>query len=470
MALLSSALSDEVGGYLTPSLFFPRAAFFHPSLRLPAVMQKLQALETFQAQLEDVGRAAQQRGEAQPHADGGLVSALDAALSSCRRMQNELAFSLTAIKESSTSASSSRTANADSERAHASGSSTPAEAAADGESASQSAADSTGSSGSSSGHSTVDRFSSRMKALGYSLAKSAHRMSKAALPDKMTHEQAELYIVLLQRSATHMHMLDSLFTHMKERAERKRTTEGGLEEDGEAAAVVSRLNSLGVFVCEVVVVLVVDDVQRAMLRYVTEQHEALLRGVRLEGSRQHAQAEEGREAAAATGAADAVPPFSAPSHQSSSVARVLFLCRSNSCRSQMAEAWTRRLHSPSLLLASSAGVLPPKAVDPRAVQVMQEVGVDMSQAQSKELPALLAGQHAAASFDVVVTLCDSDCPSVPGHPRLLHQHFDDPPQLTEGMDSEAERLHVYRRVRDELQAYVQQLPVELQLHRHADTH
>ena len=465
MALVSSVLSNDVGGYLTPSLFFPRSAFFLPTLRLPAVMQKLQALEAFQAQLEDVVRCTEDNSGGYSESDTShidsnsshettaLLQVLDGVLSTCRKTQNDLAFSLTAIKESSSSTTPDRDVPS---------TSNSADAVTDGDTSLPSVAEAVSS---TTAHSTVDRFSSRVKALGYSLAKSAHRISKSVLPDKMTREQAELYIVFLQRIAHQLHQLDSLYQHLRERTERRKS-EGGAEGDGEAVAlVVDRLEAVGVFVCEVMVVLVVDDLQRAMLRYLTEQHEALLRGVKVERKRRKSQAEEARDTFRAVEAASAAEPLpSARPPPSASPVRIVFLCHSNSCRSQMAEAWSRHLHSSSLLLPSSAGVLPPKPVDLRAVQVMQEVGVDMSHARSKHVDSLLASGEAEV-FDVMVTVCDSEsCPTLPGHAQLLQHHFDDPPQLTVAMDSEQDTLQVYRRVRDEIRAYIQQLPAELSLH------
>jgi len=133
---------------------------------------------------------------------------------------------------------------------------------------------------------------------------------------------------------------------------------------------------------------------------------------------------------------------------------VLFLCTGNSCRSQMAEAWTRKLH-PAPIDATSAGVDPGPGIDPRAVRVMHEAGVDMSGQHPKHVREL-----AAEPFDLVVTVCNhahETCPVLPGAKRVLHRGFDDPPRLAASAKSEDEALEHYRRVRDEIRAWVETL-------------
>ncbi|MCB2187634.1 MAG: arsenate reductase ArsC [Deltaproteobacteria bacterium] len=139
-------------------------------------------------------------------------------------------------------------------------------------------------------------------------------------------------------------------------------------------------------------------------------------------------------------------------------ASILFLCTGNSCRSQMAEGWTRQLKGEEFEVAS-AGVAP-QPVDPRAVQVMAEAGVDISGQTSKD-----AGQFTGRSWDYVVTLCDNareSCPYFPGLGRLIHRGFDDPPFLAQGATSEEEALAPYRRVRDEIRQMVEGLPKSLE--------
>ena len=137
--------------------------------------------------------------------------------------------------------------------------------------------------------------------------------------------------------------------------------------------------------------------------------------------------------------------------------KVLFLCTGNSCRSQMAEGWARQLH-PALLEPYSAGTAPGR-IDPRAVRVMAEVGVDLAGHRSKHLRALRD-----VPFELVVTVCDragETCPVFPGPVRRLHAGFDDPPALAAGALDEDRALAPYRRVRDEIRAFVEALPAHL---------
>jgi len=137
--------------------------------------------------------------------------------------------------------------------------------------------------------------------------------------------------------------------------------------------------------------------------------------------------------------------------------RILFLCTGNSCRSQMAEAWTRQLKGDQFE-SYSAGVVP-KAVDPRAVKAMAEVGIDISGQRSKDIESL--GDR---KFDYVVTLCDhanEACPLFSGKTRRVHRGFDDPPKLAAGAATEEAALTFYRRVRDEIRDFVEAFPASL---------
>ena len=137
---------------------------------------------------------------------------------------------------------------------------------------------------------------------------------------------------------------------------------------------------------------------------------------------------------------------------------VLFLCTGNACRSQMAEGWARMLKAGEVE-PCSAGVAP-STLDPRAVKVMAEAGVDISSQRSKPLEEVM---H--RSFDVVVTLCGharERCPRFPGKTRLLHRGFDDPPTRARGARNEEEALLPYRRVRDAIRAFVENMPENLQ--------
>jgi arsenate reductase (thioredoxin) len=137
--------------------------------------------------------------------------------------------------------------------------------------------------------------------------------------------------------------------------------------------------------------------------------------------------------------------------------RILFLCTGNSCRSQMAEGWARRLKKESLE-ACSAGITT-HGLNPRAVQVMAEAGVDISGHRSQHVD-----EFTDTPINVVVTVCNhahETCPVFPGSVRVVHQGFDDPPTLTKDIADEQEILAVYRRVRDEIRDYVATLPDSL---------
>jgi arsenate reductase len=134
--------------------------------------------------------------------------------------------------------------------------------------------------------------------------------------------------------------------------------------------------------------------------------------------------------------------------------KVLFLCTGNSCRSQMAEGWTRHLRG-DRIEAFSAGI-EAHGLNPDAVRVMAEAGVDISGQRSK-----LVGDLLGVEFDYVVTVCDNAreaCPVYPGRAKVVHVGFDDPPRLAAGARTEEERLAPYRRVRDAIRAFVETLP------------
>ena len=138
--------------------------------------------------------------------------------------------------------------------------------------------------------------------------------------------------------------------------------------------------------------------------------------------------------------------------------KVLFLCTGNSCRSQMAEGWARALRSDTIE-PYSAG-LETHGLNPNAVKVMAEAGVDISGHRSKTLDSLLE-----VPFDMVVTVCDhahETCPLFPKQARVVHAGFDDPPKLAKGANTEEEALAHYRRVRDEIRAFVERLPEGLE--------
>ncbi len=134
--------------------------------------------------------------------------------------------------------------------------------------------------------------------------------------------------------------------------------------------------------------------------------------------------------------------------------KILFLCTGNSCRSQMAEGWARHLKS-DVLEPYSAGI-ETHGLNPHAVRVMAEAGVDISGHQSKLVSGLLD-----IPFDYVVTVCGhahETCPRFPGHTKVVHVGFDDPPALAALMEGEEAKLNCYRKVRDEIRAFVEKLP------------
>ncbi|HNR31904.1 MAG TPA: arsenate reductase ArsC [Candidatus Hydrogenedentes bacterium] len=134
--------------------------------------------------------------------------------------------------------------------------------------------------------------------------------------------------------------------------------------------------------------------------------------------------------------------------------KVLFLCTGNSCRSQMAEGWARALKR-DVIEAHSAGI-ETHGLNPIAVRVMAEVGVDISGHRSKHVDELKE-----VPFDYVVTVCadaHESCPRFPGSAKVVHAPFDDPPRLARDAKTEEQALRHYRRVRDEIRVFVEQLP------------
>jgi arsenate reductase len=133
--------------------------------------------------------------------------------------------------------------------------------------------------------------------------------------------------------------------------------------------------------------------------------------------------------------------------------RVLILCTANSARSQMAEGLLRH-DAGGRFDVASAGTRATQ-VRPEAIAVMQEIGIDITGHRSKSVD-----EFADQSFDLVLTVCDSareTCPVYPGHARRRHRAFEDPAAV-QGTDTE--RLDAFRRVRDEIRAYLRQLADE----------
>jgi arsenate reductase len=123
--------------------------------------------------------------------------------------------------------------------------------------------------------------------------------------------------------------------------------------------------------------------------------------------------------------------------------RVLFLCTGNSARSQMAEGLLRSLGGTDFEVFSAG--TNPKGLNPLAVEVMRESGIDISHHESKSLDRFLG-----RSFDYVITVCDrarDSCPTFPGDNQRIHWGYEDPAAAA---GSRAEQVVVFRRVRNEI--------------------
>lgn len=144
--------------------------------------------------------------------------------------------------------------------------------------------------------------------------------------------------------------------------------------------------------------------------------------------------------------------------ETASKMNILFLCTGNSCRSQMAEGWTRHLWAKQFT-PYSAGI-ETHGLNPNAVEVMAEAGVDISKHSSKHVDDLKD-----VSFDYVVTVCghaNESCPVFGASTKTIHVGFEDPPKLALVAKSEEEALNCYRKVRDEIKAFVEQLPDKIE--------
>ena len=134
--------------------------------------------------------------------------------------------------------------------------------------------------------------------------------------------------------------------------------------------------------------------------------------------------------------------------------RVLVLCTGNSARSQMAEGLLRH-DAGDRFEVFSAGIDPAVRVRPEAIQVMQELGIDISGHRPKHVNEF-AGQH----FDYVLTVCDNakeTCPIFPSNTVTIHESFKDPAAFH---GSEQEQLEMFRRVRDQIRRYLRDFPGE----------
>jgi arsenate reductase len=134
--------------------------------------------------------------------------------------------------------------------------------------------------------------------------------------------------------------------------------------------------------------------------------------------------------------------------------KVMFLCTGNSCRSQMAEGLARH-YGKGLIEPYSAGLIP-VGVNPNAVKVMKEIGIDISGQTSDPIDEDLLRQ-----MDVIITLCgnaEASCPATPPEIRRLHWPIDDP---VSAVGTEEEVLNAFRRVRDEIKERILEFIKEL---------
>lgn len=140
---------------------------------------------------------------------------------------------------------------------------------------------------------------------------------------------------------------------------------------------------------------------------------------------------------------------------------ILFLCTGNSCRSQMAEGWARFLKGDQFDFYSAG--IETHGLNPNAVKVMAEVGVDISKHQSQNI-----NDFKETKLDFVITVCGhahETCPVFSGDCKVIHVGFEDPPKMAKELaangGTEEEQLDCYRKVRDEIKDYINTLPSSL---------
>lgn len=132
--------------------------------------------------------------------------------------------------------------------------------------------------------------------------------------------------------------------------------------------------------------------------------------------------------------------------------KILFLCVANSARSQMAEGFGRRLLKPGVIVQSAGSY--PSFVNPFAIKVMLEIGVDISEHTSKSVDSV-----ALADIDLVITLCAEEiCPVVPGRVKKLHWPIPDP-AIQGGSDED--KLRSFRAARDAILERIEGLAMNL---------
>lgn len=126
--------------------------------------------------------------------------------------------------------------------------------------------------------------------------------------------------------------------------------------------------------------------------------------------------------------------------------KILILCTGNSCRSQIAEGYLKHFAGDKAAVYSAG--IETHGVNPKAVSIMQEDGIDISSHTSNHVD-----EYSAIVFDYVITVCDhaqERCPVFPSSAKKLHQNFSDPAKAT---GSEEEIRNEFRRVRDQVKAY-----------------
>ena len=134
--------------------------------------------------------------------------------------------------------------------------------------------------------------------------------------------------------------------------------------------------------------------------------------------------------------------------------KILFVCTGNSCRSQIAEGWANHLKANSIE-AYSAGIRP-IGVSSRAIKVMAEASVDISNQKSQSLDEFLE-----IDFDYVITLCDNAaqrCPAFTGPVKVIHKPFEDPYFAT---GSEEDKMETFRKVSNEIRNFIEAMPDSL---------
>lgn len=131
---------------------------------------------------------------------------------------------------------------------------------------------------------------------------------------------------------------------------------------------------------------------------------------------------------------------------------ILFLCTGNSCRSQMAEGWALSLQSDHFNFYSAG--TQKHGLNPQAVEVMKEVGIDISDHYSKTIDDL-----SNVNFDYIFTVCghaNENCPYFSSG-KVIHVGFEDPPTLSKNLENMEDILKIYRRVRDEIKIFIENI-------------